>query len=191
MSLDSSSRVNPDRRRRLPQHELKKCNPASLPGCASGCSLVSVLVTAVIIALAFTGTLQKAVIYFKGEFIGGASANSHHRMMSNALQLVGSLKAYAGTHEGSYPPTLRDLAPDPLDDATLEKLLIQGSAGSDTGEAWIYFPAVTTSSPSSAPLIITVKPDASGKHVVALNDSSVIAVPVQIAEEMIDEGRGL
>lgn len=155
----------------------------------SGCSILSLAAAAVIIILLTTGTLQRTITYFRGEFTGGAAARSHHRMMSNARQLVGALQAYAGDHGGAYPDSLQDLSPDTLSESDLNRLLTEGSIDSPTGEAWILRSDLTTSAPSTAVLIFAATPDASGEHVAGLNDGSLTTLGAEEAARLLEEQR--
>lgn len=153
----------------------------------SGCSILSVAAAAVIITLLATGTLQRSITYFRGEFAGGAAARSHHRMMSNARQLMSALKLYAGDHNGSYPDSFEELSPDILSEAELNRLLIEGSIGSASGEAWILQPGLTTSSPSTAVLIVATTADSSGERVATLNDGSLVSLSATEFDQLMED----
>lgn len=140
----------------------------------SGCSVLSIGVAALIVAAGAIVTLKKAAPYLQGELAGGASARSTYRLTNNAHQLALALRAYAGEHEGAFPESIRDLAPGSIPESELDRILLEGSEGSETGEAWIYLPGLTSSSAPQSLLLIGAVAAREGKRIVALADGSVV-----------------
>lgn len=139
----------------------------------SGCSVLSIGLVGLIVAAGAIATLKKAAPYLQGELAGGASARSTYRLMNNARQLALALRAYAGEHEGVFPESIRDLAPSSIAESELDRILLEGSEGSDTGEAWIYLPGLTSSSAPQSLLLAGAVSTREGKRIVALADGSV------------------
>lgn len=173
-------------RRWSSKEQLRRGAPQLWRG-GSGCGLLSLAVVAVIVVLVSTGVLKETVVFLQGELAGGPQAKGRHRQMSNCRQLVMALRAYAGEHDGSYPPELGELTPEPLDEAELDRLLKEGSAGSPTGEAWILMPGLTTDSPAGEPLLIAAAPSSRGKRLAALNDASVVEMDEEEAARKVGE----
>ncbi len=108
--------------------------------------------------------------------MGRSASKPAHRMSNNCRQLVTALKLYAESHDGSYPPSLYDLAPDPLSELELDRLLTEGAAGSESGVAWILTPKLTDSSAATDILILAASASQDRKRIAGLNDGSVISI---------------
>jgi hypothetical protein len=90
----------------------------------------------------------------------------------NARQLVLGLKQYAADHSGRYPATLDVLFDEKI--LTDPRLLEFPEPLNVRGQEWEYHGAeLTDTSPGDAILLITKKPDAAKKKIVARNDGSV------------------
>ena len=144
---------------------------------------MSVAAVAIIIALAATGMLDRALAWVQAT-VGGRKSGGEAVMTSNCRQLVAALMLYAGDHNESYPESLHDLAPEPLSEQELSRLLTEGTAA-DSGEScgWILTPRLTTSSSATDILIISARPAGRKHHIAGLNDGSVIPVSIDTAAD--------
>lgn len=155
----------------------------------TGCSLLSLAAVAVIVALAATGMLEQSVSLIRSA-LGGRKADVEFVMRNNCRQLLAALKVYAGDHGESYPDTLYELAPDPLSEQELDRLVTEGT-GNDisASAAWILTPKLTTSSAGSEILILSTRPVARNHHIAGLNDGSVTTVSIETAAEHLSRHR--
>lgn len=144
---------------------------------SAGCSLLGTGLVLVIVLLVMTGQLQHAARWLRAEMSGGAAAKSEIRLVNNARQLLMALNDHASSHGGVYPDKLGDLAPDTLAEEALFPLLSQGSEGSRTGSAWVYYPGLTSSAPGSRIVLTSATPAMGGGWIVAYLDGSVEVVP--------------
>lgn len=156
--------------------------PSRLKG-GMGCSLLSLGAVIVIIGMAATGLLQQTATLLKGELGGGAAAKMELRMINNGRQLLAAMKLYAADHNSNFPDSLYDLAPDPLTDVELDRLLTEGAEGSEGGVAWILTPDLSHSPPNTDILILSSTPLGNGKYVAALGDGSVTSISSEEAAE--------
>ncbi len=150
-----------------------------------GCSLLGLAAAALIIALAATGVMNQALPFIQGEWFGGAKARSRYRLLNNARQLVAALKTAAHDNEGRYPLSLRLLAPSVLSETELNRLLLEGSEGSPTGEAWIYLPDPPDDGPANPPLIIAAAAGKDGRRMAGFHDGSVAEISSAEAERLM------
>ena len=143
----------------------------------AGCSLLGTGLALLIVLLLMTGQLQHAARWIRAEMSGGAAAKSELRLVNNARQILMALRNHASEHGGLYPDTLEQLAPDTLSEAELRPLLAQGSAGSSTGSAWVYYPGLTSSAPGSRIVLTSATAAMGGGWIVAYLDGSVEVLP--------------
>ena len=144
---------------------------------SAGCSLLGTGLVLVIVLLVMTGQLQHAARWLRAEMSGGAAAKSEIRLVNNARQLLMALNNHASEHSGLYPDALGQLAPDTLAEEELRPLLVQGSEGSATGSAWVYYPGLTTSAPGGRIVLTSATPAMGGGWIVGYRDGSVEVLP--------------
>lgn len=147
----------------------------------------------VLFAASFVGTgIGHQMLWLGQEELTKDRSSSIPTMMANnARQLVFAARVYADDHEGQFPNTLEELAPDIIFSEDLERLMFFRTSSSRETEPWVYLGAgMSTDMPSHLPLIVSPRPiGQKSRYIVALVDGTTQPVDQPTYHQLMDEWR--
>lgn len=108
-----------------------------------------------------------------------------------ARQLVVGAQAYADEHDGHFPSTLEELAPDILDADALERLKFFQPPSRAEAEPWLYLGAgMTNDMPAHLPLVVSPRPFGNkSRYIVVRVDGTTQSVDQQEYHQLMEEWR--
>ena len=112
------------------------------------------------------------------------------RVLMIARDLCAVLEGWANDHDGQYPLTLQQLVPMYMDEEVFFNYCSWSAFSDGEAEPLVYLGGLlTASAPGNLPLLVSPRPFASGRYLVARKNGSVRAVSPEVYQQAMADWR--
>ena len=112
------------------------------------------------------------------------------RVLMRARDLCAVLEGWANDHDGQYPLTLQQLVPMYMDEEVFFNYCSWSAFSDGEAEPLVYLGGLlTASAPGNLPLLVSPRPFASGRYLVARKNGSVRAVSPEVYQQAMADWR--